>query len=343
MKKKRFADGDLVKGTTNLRTRSDEQIADTDRFGNYKPGSYAARQEQGQKNLDSVKGFFSKLTGKSADAAPAAPATYEESPAAKYIKKSVGQESTVSRPSQSTISGSQVDKNKNYESEAAPAPAPTPAPTPAPAPAARRLPITTEGDYSKKPDTTGTSVDEEVKKSVAKAQPKIDAAVKAKKAKEAETSKSKKSENPVPTNFGKSVNPYQKKDQPAPTKQRETYRDLKGKVQYKEETKPASEDKFAPQIMSGLKKAGSAISNFEYETPTEARYRREKEAKNKPTTPYSRPKNAMEDQIRDTMGSSMKRGGAVKKMASGGMTSRSSASSRGDGIASRGKTRGKIC
>ena len=39
----------------------------------------------------------------------------------------------------------------------------------------------------------------------------------------------------------------------------------------------------------------------------------------------------------------MKHGGSVKKMASGGMTSRSSASSRGDGIASRGKTRGKIC
>jgi hypothetical protein len=34
----------------------------------------------------------------------------------------------------------------------------------------------------------------------------------------------------------------------------------------------------------------------------------------------------------------MKRGGAVKKMASGGM-----ASSRGDGIAQRGKTRGRIC
>lgn len=34
-----------------------------------------------------------------------------------------------------------------------------------------------------------------------------------------------------------------------------------------------------------------------------------------------------------------KKGGMVKKMASGGMT----ASSRGDGIASRGKTRGKIC
>ena len=38
-----------------------------------------------------------------------------------------------------------------------------------------------------------------------------------------------------------------------------------------------------------------------------------------------------------------KKGGAVKKMASGGMTSKvSSASKRADGIASKGKTRGKI-
>ena len=61
--KKRFAGGDLVKGTTNLRTRSDDEIGDTDRFGNYKPGSYAARQEQGQKNLDAVKGVWNRLTG----------------------------------------------------------------------------------------------------------------------------------------------------------------------------------------------------------------------------------------------------------------------------------------
>jgi hypothetical protein len=37
----------------------------------------------------------------------------------------------------------------------------------------------------------------------------------------------------------------------------------------------------------------------------------------------------------------MKKGGAIKKMASGGKTS--SASSRGDGIAQRGKTKGRIC
>jgi hypothetical protein len=40
----------------------------------------------------------------------------------------------------------------------------------------------------------------------------------------------------------------------------------------------------------------------------------------------------------------MKRGGVVKKMASGGMTSKTtSASKRGDGIAQRGKTKGRMC
>lgn len=43
--------------------------------------------------------------------------------------------------------------------------------------------------------------------------------------------------------------------------------------------------------------------------------------------------------MKDEAGNDMKRGGAVKKMASGGLT----ASRRGDGIAQRGKTKGKMC
>jgi len=43
----------------------------------------------------------------------------------------------------------------------------------------------------------------------------------------------------------------------------------------------------------------------------------------------------------DEAGNAMKHGGKVKKMASGGSVS--SASKRADGIASRGKTRGKMC
>jgi hypothetical protein len=44
-------------------------------------------------------------------------------------------------------------------------------------------------------------------------------------------------------------------------------------------------------------------------------------------------------------GAAFKKGGAVKakKMASGGMTAKASPARRGDGIAQRGKTRGKMC
>jgi len=61
-------------------------------------------------------------------------------------------------------------------------------------------------------------------------------------------------------------------------------------------------------------KVKSIASNFKFETPAEARARRAAEA------------------------SGMKRGG-MTKMASGGMT----ASRRADGIATKGKTRGRIC
>jgi len=48
---------------------------------------------------------------------------------------------------------------------------------------------------------------------------------------------------------------------------------------------------------------------------------------------------SVNERMRETFG--MKKGGSIKKMASGGMTS--SASKRADGIASKGKTRGKLC
>ena len=48
---------------------------------------------------------------------------------------------------------------------------------------------------------------------------------------------------------------------------------------------------------------------------------------------------SVSQRIREKFG--LKKGGAVKKMASGGMTS--SASRRADGIAQKGKTRGKMC
>jgi hypothetical protein len=48
---------------------------------------------------------------------------------------------------------------------------------------------------------------------------------------------------------------------------------------------------------------------------------------------------SVNERMRNTFG--MKKGGAVKKMASGGSVS--SASKRADGIAVKGKTRGKMC
>jgi len=47
------------------------------------------------------------------------------------------------------------------------------------------------------------------------------------------------------------------------------------------------------------------------------------------------------DEGGDPIKTDMKRGGSVKKMASGGKTS--SASNRADGIAQRGKTKGRMC
>jgi hypothetical protein len=48
---------------------------------------------------------------------------------------------------------------------------------------------------------------------------------------------------------------------------------------------------------------------------------------------------SVNERIKESLG--MKKGGAVKKMASGGSVN--SASKRGDGIAQRGKTKGRMC
>jgi len=85
-----------------------------------------------------------------------------------------------------------------------------------------------------------------------------------------------------------------------------------GKVPTSEQA-AANRAAIGDSIKKGLSSVGDYLRNFK--TPAE---RRSEEAK-KST-------------------SAMKRGGSVKKMASGGM-----ASSRADGIAQRGKTRGKMC
>jgi hypothetical protein len=114
---------------------------------------------------------------------------------------------------------------------------------------------------------------------------------------------------------------------------RETYRDLSGKVRYKEPSGPSAAQTIGDAVASGAKKVGSGISDYvkNFETPAE---RRSREAKN--PSPKAAPTEYDEDAL--SKGSAMRRGGAVKKMASGGMT----ASRRADGIATRGKTRCKM-
>jgi len=118
---------------------------------------------------------------------------------------------------------------------------------------------------------------------------------------------------------------------------RETYRDLSGKVRYKEPSGPSAAQMASDAVSSGAKKVGSGIADYvrNFETPAERRSREAKEAKNKPAS--AAPTREYNEDALST-GSAMRRGGKVKKMASGGMT----ASRRADGIASRGKTRCKM-
>jgi len=351
-KSRRFAEGDLVGGTTNVRTRSDDEIGDTNpRTGVYTPGSYDARQKAGESNLNAVKGLWNRITGGSSDDSSSKASTSSGPSASDTAKSKVISDSfkpkasVVDRPSQSTISGSQVDKDKNYDSESE-----SSAPETKPS---RKLPITVEGDYSKKPDTS-TATDEkpaakkEDKKPAAKATAKTTdsssknygAAVGSQ-----PTKKSTDTTDSSSKNYGSAIGSQPtkkaaeekkaetKKPDIKPAAKTDYYRGADGKMHPKTpEPAPKSEDEWGTQnikrnlqnapgdVMKGLKKVGSALSNFE--TIAERRSREAKEAKNKPVAKRS--------------------GGAVKKMASGGSV-KSSASSRGDGIASRGKTRGRIC
>jgi hypothetical protein len=131
----------------------------------------------------------------------------------------------------------------------------------------------------------------------------------------------------------------------------ETYRDLSGKVRRVTPDTSSAAKTVSDAVASGVKKVGSGIADYvkNFETPAERRSREAKETKDTPPkartdSPLGR---KMEGEILNNMITNppMKKGGMVKpkKMASGGMTSKvSSASSRADGIASRGKTRCKM-
>jgi hypothetical protein len=122
--------------------------------------------------------------------------------------------------------------------------------------------------------------------------------------------------NPNYSNEGRSSVKAATPSTATPSTMPSTYRDLSGKVKSIGPSGPSSSQMASDAVISGAKKIGSGVADYvkNFETPAERRSREAKEA------------------------SGMKRGG-MTKMASGGMT----ASSRGDGIATKGKTRGKIC
>ena len=117
---------------------------------------------------------------------------------------------------------------------------------------------------------------------------------------------------------------------------RETYRDLSGKVQYKTPDIPSAAKTASDAVASGAKKVGSGIADYANRTFTlEGREKAKKEADDARAKAASS-REYDEDAL--SKGSALRRGG-MTKMASGGMV----ASRRGDGIAQRGKTRGKMC
>jgi hypothetical protein len=117
---------------------------------------------------------------------------------------------------------------------------------------------------------------------------------------------------------------------PSASSSKETYRDLSGNVK----TKMSQADRDAEMaarresVMSGIKSLGSSIGDM----ASKARQNYES------TRPVSRQVQRERDQAMAR--GNLKGGGKVTKMAKGGVT-RSSASSRGDGIATKGHTKGR--
>jgi hypothetical protein len=84
-----YNQGSPVKGTTNVVTRSDAEIGDTNtRTGVVTPGSYDKNRAQGEKNLNALKGLFG---GNKQPAAPAAaPAAATANPLRGQFAESTG-------------------------------------------------------------------------------------------------------------------------------------------------------------------------------------------------------------------------------------------------------------
>jgi len=318
--KKKFAGGDLVKGTTNLRTRSDDEIGDTDRFGNYKPGSYAARQEQGQKNLDAVKGFYNRLTG-GGDAKQPAQDDYAEA-----LRKG------------------DVMERRRLAQEAPAAPA-MPAPAAPVVPPRSRMeagPTVDEGmnktireAIGKRP--TGMSPGSDVNQVAPEPTAPVSKAVTPQKKPKTTPLKPAKPLPNVKTQSLKSVAEDRKVSKPSSSsgdemsnyaKQKEAERDAKKRKDMDlKSVIPSKED-----MQTGLEMAVPAGALTRQAMALAKKMAAKKAAKS--TAPY------LKEIGREKLKLGMKRGGVVK-MASGGVVG--NASKRADGIAQRGKTRGKMC
>ena len=85
-----------------------------------------------------------------------------------------------------------------------------------------------------------------------------------------------------------------------------------------------------------IMRSKNAVPRDEYVRSGQKSFDTEREPEALPST--NKPGTNISYENTDTSDMSMRHGGAVKKMASGG-----SASSRADGIATKGKTRGKMC
>ena len=324
-KSRRFAEGDLVTNTTNVRTRSDDEIGDTSPRGIYTPGSYDRNRANGEENLKAVKGLWNRITGGSSDdsgtgtrgiKASVSDTKYEptKSSVADYIGKSTEPKSAESKSSgfnSSSVKGtsafgdySGTSKSDDSGSKSSASETET-----------KRTDASSSGDEMTKYAKDYKADD--VKESVKKADSKIDEAIKKKKA---AADKAKAGADKAKENA--------KVDAEAEAKAARRKAAEQKIKEHAEESKKSREDRRKAQ---GDGRVGIPVSIKDVYSGAD---------KSKDPYEKNRPKNAMEDQIRDTLGSTMKRGGAVKKMASGGSVS---ASRRGDGIAQRGKTRGRIC
>jgi hypothetical protein len=121
-------------------------------------------------------------------------------------------------------------------------------------------------------------------------------------------------------------------------------RNMSNQVGYKAQQKNKSESQEEQKRVADLQStsAGRALTNIQ--APRITKRMQDNQAYADATKKEFQKRDSMAQSAYEGQGydyDAMKKGGRVKKMASGGTTK--SASSRGDGIAQRGKTRGKMC